>query len=78
MASPVTAGVAALVWSYYPQLSVQDLRKIIVNSTVKVDAYVNLPGSGGKQVEFNTLCNTSGIVNAYKALEMAEKMTSGN
>lgn len=77
MASPVTAGVAALVWSYYPELSVKELRKCLIESTVKVDGYVNVPGSyGEKQVEFKDLCNTSGIVNAYNALKMAEKMVA--
>jgi len=76
MASPVTAGVAALIWSYYPELSVKELRKVIVESTIKLDTYVNLPGSGGKrQVEFKDLCNTSGVVNVYEALKMAEEMT---
>ncbi len=77
MAAPVTAGVAALVWSYYPQLTVQELKKILMESTIKKADYVNLPGSGGeKQVEFNTLSRTSGVVNAYAALKMAEEMTS--
>lgn len=75
MASPVTAGVAALVWSYYPELSVKELRKCIVESTVKLSDFVSLPGSNGsKQVEFKDLCNTSGVVNAYKALQMADKI----
>lgn len=76
MASPVTAGVAALVWSYYPELTVKQLREILVKSTIKVDEYVTVPG-GDQKVEFNTLCNTSGIVNAYEALKLAEKMTTG-
>lgn len=77
MASPVTAGVAALVWSYYPELTMKELRKCIVESTVKVHDYVNLPGSRGqKQVEFKDLCNTSGVVNAYNALKMAEKIVA--
>lgn len=77
MASPVTAGVAALVWSYYPDLTVKQLRQIITESTIKMNEYVILPGTSDKKVEFNTLCNTSGVVNAYKALEMAEKMSKG-
>ncbi|MCP4443422.1 MAG: S8 family serine peptidase [Aureispira sp.] len=76
MASPVTAGVAALVWSYYPELKATQIREIIVKSVIKNDKYVNIPG-GGKQVEFKELCNTSGVVSAYEALKLAEKMTSG-
>ncbi|WMX12491.1 S8 family peptidase [Aureispira sp. CCB-E] len=77
MASPVTAGVAALVWSYYPELTVKELRKCLVESTVKMNEYVNVPGSGGAtQIEFKDLCNTSGVVNAYNALKMAEKIVA--
>jgi subtilisin family serine protease len=77
MASPVTAGVAALVWSYYPSLTVKELRKCLVESTVKMNDYVNVPGGqGATQVEFKDLCNTSGVVNAYNALKMAEKMVA--
>jgi subtilisin family serine protease len=77
MASPVTAGVAALVWSYYPELTVKELRQCLVESTVKMKDFVNVPGSGGtKQVEFKDLCNTSGVLNAYNALKMAEKMVA--
>jgi subtilisin family serine protease len=77
MASPVTAGVAALVWSYYPGLTVKELRKCIVESTIKMNDYVGLPGSNGaKKVEFKDLCNTSGVVNAYNALQMADKIMS--
>jgi subtilisin family serine protease len=75
MAAPVTAGVAALVWSYYPELTVQELKKILLESTVKKSDYVMIPG-GDKKVEFSTLSNTSGIVNAYAALKMAEEMTA--
>ncbi len=75
MASPVVAGVAALVWSYYPELTVKQLRQILIESTVKIEGNVNIPGSGGtKQVEFKKLCNTGGVVNAYNALLMAEKI----
>lgn len=75
MASPVTAGVAALVWSYYPELTVYELRKCIVESTVKLNEEVNVPG-GGSEMAFSKLCNTSGVVNAYNALKMAESIVS--
>lgn len=77
MAAPVTAGVAALVWSYYPSLTASELKQILIRSTIKNNGYVNLPGSGGeKQVEFSTLSSTSGVVNAYAALKLAEEITA--
>ena len=75
---PVVTGVAALVWSYYPQLSARDLREIIMESSVMYkNMKVNLPGSfdDGKvpSVKFGELSESGGVVNAYYALQMAEK-----
>ncbi len=73
MASPVVAGVAALVKSYYPSLSGQDLRDILINSyTDYKSSKVLIPGST-KKVAFSKLCSTGGIVNAFSALKMAEE-----
>ncbi|MBT6440394.1 MAG: S8 family serine peptidase [Flavobacteriales bacterium] len=77
---PVVTGVAALVWSYYPQLSARDLREIIMESSVMYkNMKVNLPGSfdDGKvpSVKFGKLSESGGVVNAYYALQMAEKRT---
>ncbi|QHT70202.1 S8 family serine peptidase [Rhodocytophaga rosea] len=81
MAAPVTAGVAALLMSYYPNLSADQIRNIIIKSTVKFeDLSVNKPGSSkqGKpeNVKFNDLSVTGGIVNAYEAIKMAEAITN--
>ncbi len=76
MASPVVAGVAALVWSYYPKLSAKQLKKILLKSSVKFENLeVNLPGSKDKKTKFSELSSTAGMVNAYTALKMAEKMS---
>lgn len=75
MASPVVAGVAALVLSYYPNLTAVQLKEILLKSATNYgSAKVNLPGEK-KQVEFKELSVTGGIVNAYKALKLAEKIS---
>ena len=40
MASPEVAGVAALLRSYFPSLSAAEVKKIIMESGVKVDMKV--------------------------------------
>lgn len=77
MAAPVTAGVAALVWSYYPTLTANQVKEIILNSSVKVKGKVLLPADGKRKVKvkMTDLCKTGGIVNAYEAVKMAETMT---
>jgi subtilisin family serine protease len=71
-ASPITAGVAALVLSYYPKLSAAQLKNILLKSAIKAEGLqVNRPGKAGEKVAFSSLSKTGGIVNAYEALKMA-------
>ncbi len=73
MASPVVAGVAALVWSYYPYLKAEDIKKILIDSSVKYkNEQVTIPGTKEKTERFGKLSQSGGIVNAYNALKMAE------
>ena len=74
MASPVVAGVAALIMSYYPTLTASDVKKIILETATKVpDIVVTRPGSTAERVKFSELSTTGGIVNAYAALQAAER-----
>ena len=76
MAAPVVSGVAALVWSYYPQLSAKQLKSVLLESTVKYKREkVILPGNPGTIVRFGSLSVTGGVVNAYKAMKLADKIT---
>ncbi|MEJ2881283.1 S8 family peptidase [Pedobacter sp. GR22-6] len=74
MATPVVAGVAALLKSYYPNLTATQLKQIIEQTVTKIDFPVTLPKSGGKKVKMTELCRTGGVVNAYEAVKMAESM----
>lgn len=71
MASPVVAGVAALIRSYYPKLSAKKVKKILLKSAVEFDEDVKLPGDPAQLVNFNELSRTGGVVNAYRAVKMA-------
>lgn len=77
MASPQVAGVAALIRSYYPELSASQVKHIIMNSGNKVDFQVLLPGGDGKKVLFSDLSVSGRFLNAYEALKMADKMVNG-
>jgi subtilisin family serine protease len=79
MAAPVTAGLAAVVMSYYPQLTAQDVKAIILKSSVKYKkTKVTMPGDPDKKVKFKTLSATGGVVNLYEALKLAEKWKPGS
>jgi subtilisin family serine protease len=73
MASPVVAGVAALLMSYFPNLTASDVKRIIMQSSTKLgDQMVAKPGEGGGIVKFGELSITGGIVNVFAAVKMAE------
>jgi subtilisin family serine protease len=76
-AAPVVSGIAALLMAYYPQLSVADVRRVILESATRyADQLVARPGPPGGQVRFGELSVTGGIVNAYEAVRMAEQMAA--
>jgi subtilisin family serine protease len=77
MASPEVAGVAALIRSYYPKLTASQVKHILMNSGIKIDKEVLLPGGKGKKVPFSDLSVSGRIVNAYNALRMADQMVNG-
>lgn len=74
MASPVTAGVAALVLSYFPDLKAEQLKDILMRSSRSLDIRVLKPGSS-EEVKFSQLSVSGGIVNAAEAVKLAESMT---
>jgi subtilisin family serine protease len=76
MAAPVVSGLAAVLMSYYPDLSAADVKRIIVASSVKhTDQRVIRPGTEADMVPFGSLSATGGVVNEYEAVKMAEQMS---
>lgn len=77
MASPEVAGIAALIRSYYPKLTASQVKHILMNSGIKIEKEVLLPGGKGKKVPFVNMSVSGRIVNAYNALRMANQMVNG-
>src|SRR5690606_6767618 len=79
MAAPVVAGLAALIRSYYPQLPAVEVKRVIMQSVTRVDQRVKVKGPDGRnmRVSMNDICVTGGIVNAYRALQLAEQAAAG-
>lgn len=76
MASPVVAGVAALIKSYYPALTAQQLKYVIEASAIKTDIKAKNPSSEAP-VLLSDLSVTGGIINAYEAVRLAESISKG-
>ncbi len=70
MACPAAAGVAAMLMSYFPDLTAAQIVDVLKKSTRKFDGLkVHKPGGGS--ANFNDLSNTGGLVNAFDAVKMA-------
>jgi len=67
----VVSGVAALLMTYFPELSAMQVRDILMESVRKLpDLEVRRPGDGA-QVKFATLSRTGGVIDAYAAVKLA-------
>jgi len=76
--APVVSGVAALLLSYYPELSAIEIKDIIQKTAlIYPDLKVYKPKKGFRLIKWKTkftkLSYTGGIVSAYEALKMAEE-----
>ena len=71
----MVAGVAAVLKSYFPQLTVAQLKQVMLQSAVPYHTKVLRPGTK-EPVDFATLSRTGGIVNLYEAVKLAQQMTA--
>ena len=75
MASPVVAGLAALLMSYYPDLTVQQIKSVIEKSSTQLEGIkVQKPGTD-EEVSMSELSRAAGIVNAYEAVKLADSIS---
>jgi subtilisin family serine protease len=76
MAAPTVAGIAAVLKSYFPQLTATDLKRIIMQSAAPIHTKVAQPDTK-KSVDFAQLSSTGGVVNLYRAVELAAAQQGG-
>jgi subtilisin family serine protease len=77
MAAPVVTGVAALLLSYFPNLTAADVKDILIQSATRFPGQnVVRPGEGHVQVPFETLSVAGGVVNVYNAVRLAEQRSA--
>ena len=73
MATPVVAGVAALILEYYPDLSAEQVKYVIEHSVEPITEKVKLPGTDS-MVNLSDISVTGGEVNAYNAVKLASTL----
>jgi len=72
MASPNTAGVAAMIRAYYPKLKASEVKDIIMKSGLETGTSVIVSGDPEKRAKFNALSKSGEMVNMYNAFKLAE------
>lgn len=75
LAGPMVSGTAALIWLYYPKLTVKQVKEIILESGVIIDKMVIKPGTKDEMIHFSELCKTGKVLNAYNAMQLAKKVS---
>jgi hypothetical protein len=77
MAAPAVAGVAALIRSYYPQLTALQVKQVILESGVAPQVQVIVGGPEGKAKSLSEISRTGKIVNLYNAILLADQVAKG-
>lgn len=75
LSAAITSGLAALVRSYYPNLTASQVKHILMDSGVEYTFDVKV---GDTLVPFNTLSKSGKILNAYNAMIMADSISRAN
>lgn len=73
MAAPVVSGIAALILSYYPELTPKQIIDILSSTSKKLDFPIIKPGTENQKTLLSELSITGGIVNAFEAMKLAAK-----
>lgn len=69
MAAPVVAGIAAVLRSYFPQITAEQTKALILESSIKYSKKVYIPSTKTK-VMLSDICVTGGIANLYNAVKL--------
>lgn len=72
MAAPMVSGVAALLKSYFPSLSMKEIKDIMLASAKPYKGtMIPAPGTGAS-VDFGTLSTTGGVIDISAAVKMCQ------
>lgn len=71
MAAPMVAGLAAVLRSYFPDLTAKQVKEIIMESAVVPGQLVVTPGTEDDKTPFMKLSVSGGVANTYNAVKMA-------
>lgn len=70
MAAPMVAGVAAMLKSYFPSLTMKEIKDIILKSATSYKGKMQTKPGTEEKVDFGKLSVTGGVVNVLAAVKM--------
>ncbi len=77
MAGPVVAGASALLMSYFPNLSADEVKDIILSTVTEYPGLMVYKPGTREAVPFSSLSATGGILNLYEAVKLARTKAMG-
>ena len=77
MAAPAVAGLAAMIRSYFPNLTAAQVKKIIMESGISPQVKVMVGGPEGPTKNFSEISKSGKIANLYNALILASEVNAG-
>ena len=69
MAAPMVSGVAAMLKSYFPQLTMKEIKDIMLSSAVSYKGTQQTKPGSEELVDFGTLSVTGGVINVKNAVK---------
>ncbi|WP_029036391.1 S8 family peptidase [Salinimicrobium xinjiangense] len=75
MAAPAVSGIAAMIRSYFPKLSDDQVKRVIMESGLSSNATVIIGGDPSNTKKFRELSVSGKMANLYNALIMADKIS---
>ena len=71
MAAPMVAGAAALLKSYFPSLTMKEIKDILLESGKSYAGTMHVKPGTERKVDFATLCKTGKVVDLQAAVKLA-------
>jgi cell wall-associated protease len=68
MACPAVAGVAAIIRGYFPNLSAEQIREVLMKTVTPYTKKVIIPGEKKKTSTLHKMCISGGFINTEKAV----------
>lgn len=74
MACPMVSGVAAMLKSYFPELTMKEIKDIILSTATDYNGTMEFKPGTKEPVDFGTLSVTGGVVNVKNAVKACIKL----